>query len=410
MTDSIDKQTLMRRNNEALITLAVRKYGPVSRNELSRKTGLSVVSICKIVDKLISDSLLIESGTVAGPRGRPMSVLEINNNGDPIAGVLVSREIIETVVATRKCEFLARRTSTYNFHECTAESLISAIARDVERCIETAGLSGVDDVQGLGVAVCDQVDPFVGCISSFSPEPEWEGIPIGKMLSEQLNTQTYVDSDTISSALASVWLSDDAYGSSALYIMFSEGIAAAYVNQQNVIRGAHDTAAQIAHTIIDPNGLVCSCGNRGCLCAQTRDSAFLHWIWPELKAGQGDISVTKRKDLVQQGFRMAMNGHQQASNAFNTVTGYMGIAVANAISHFDPQTVFVYGTLIDIASHTVTGSNSKWKRCATCGHRRVEWKSEPLPTRPITFCAARRDSFFCSLTSDCRKIMPGHRY
>ena len=74
---------LVKRNSRALIELAVRKYAPISRIQLAKVTGLSNGSVGTMVDELLYEGIIEETGGVTGSRGRPRVLLDINANGAP---------------------------------------------------------------------------------------------------------------------------------------------------------------------------------------------------------------------------------------------------------------------------------------------------------------------------------------
>jgi predicted NBD/HSP70 family sugar kinase len=50
-----------------------------------------------------------------------------------------------------------------------------------------------------------------------------------------------------------------------VYVKFATGIGAGILLGGRLYRGASGIAGEIGHVIVDPDGVVCRCGNRGCL-------------------------------------------------------------------------------------------------------------------------------------------------
>jgi predicted NBD/HSP70 family sugar kinase len=78
------------------------------------------------------------------------------------------------------------------------------------------------------------------------------------------------------------------------------------------------------------NGLVCKCGNRGCLQSYASDEALLS----RLKL-QGAESISEALNELQAG------RHPEYRDAFSETAKYIGIAVEHMLKIFDPDAVFV---------------------------------------------------------------------
>lgn len=337
---------LMKRNSRAQVTLGVTRHAPISRAHLARVTGLSLTCVCDIVDELLAEGMLVEKGTVSGQRGRPMVLLDINADGAAVAGVWLRPEDMEIAVASPTAKILARRTMPYAPDD-EPESVLAAIAQGIQRCTEAAH-TDTEALRGIGVSLAGLVD-----IDNLTNRRGWEHVPICPMLEERLGAPVYAENDVRAAALASQWFGQEASDGTAVYVSVAEGIGAAVLHGGEVLRGAHDTAGLLGHTTIDPNGPLCGCGKRGCLEALASDLAFIRHLWPDLVKSATEISSDERLDLVRKGLDLALSGDASANWALVTVTRYLGIALGNAVSILDPRTVFICGTLIDMAPDLV---------------------------------------------------------
>jgi len=332
--------------------MGVLKYGPVSRAHLAKMAGLSITSVCRIADELIAEGVLVETGMGCGPRGRPMMLLEVNPDGNPVAGVWLGSDSVEIVIAGPTARILARRTLHYDSIEWNPHTAVAAIAQQVHRCLTNAG-KDASSLGGVGVSVAGIVDPVSGTILSMPSRPFWQGASVSRLLSEQLGLPVFADNDVRAGALASRWLSDDGQGEDTLFVAVADDISAAIVHNREIVAGAHNSAGQIGHMVIDPNGPQCACGNHGCLSSLASDNAFLRGVWPEKADELGRLPLDKRRLMLREGYKRALECEEKANQAMLCVTRYLGIGIANAVAAFDPRTVFVGGGLIDAAPAVV---------------------------------------------------------
>lgn len=323
----------------------MQRLGPISRIELARSTGLSKPCVTAIVDELVSEGVLKEMGTTPMPRGRPLTLLDINTDGNPVAGVYISPEAFEVVLAGPKLDILARRTLTEGVGETPQEAIV-AIANCIRRCAKAIN-KDVRTIAGVGIAVAGVLDDKSGMIVVMGNRPGWENVPIVRLLSEELELPVFVEQDVKAAALVREWFGKKDHEGNALYIMISEGVGAAFTQGSGLFRGDRGFGVYMDQMIIQPDGLVEGHRYSGSLESVVSDVAFIRSIWPEVKKTAAEMTVSERNGLVQKGVRMALRGDEVALEALRSITRNLGIAIGNAIAILDPRVVFVTGTMVD---------------------------------------------------------------
>lgn len=349
MAHTNHRQTLLKRNNRAQIMLGVHKRGPTSRAQLARATGLSMTCVCSIVSELLSEGILVETGTTTGQRGGPMVLLEINPNGAAVAGVWFSYEEIDTVIGNPAGDILARRNVGFDFVHSSPEMLINAMKNEIEKCAETAG-KAVRSLQGIGLCIGSMVDPALGTIlASVESYNQLDGVPIVRMLSDATGLPVYADNDVRAGSLAAAWLGDDARSGSTLYITVGKGTGCAFIRNNDILRGAHDMSCQFRRMIIDFTAPQAGDIHAGTMNSLVTDPAFIGAMWPDLAEAAATMPADESTELVRRGLEMALGGDGRAYAALARVTKCISVGVANLVNILDPRTVFIGGTLIDLA-------------------------------------------------------------
>ncbi len=352
MKETRGRLTLLKRANRAQIALAVRRHGAISRVQLARSTGLSVTCVCGLVDDLITDGVLVETGTALGPRGGPSVLLQINPDGPPLAGVFLAPEEFCVIIANPLGETLVRQDYPYESSDESPQSVVRRIANGIIHCMASTG-KRLDDLRGIGVAVAGMVDPVRGVVVTMANRRGWDDVPLGDWLHEALAVPAYLEHSVRAGALASQWFTEESRDGGALYVMVSNGIGAAVVHNFEIIRGIHSSAGELGHITVVPDGPQCGCGKHGCLERVASDLAFIQSIWPGCAQHEDDMPTVERETRVRDGIAMAQRGEARAITALNSIARYLGLGIANAITLLDPQTVFIGGTLIDAAPEFV---------------------------------------------------------
>ena len=70
-----------------------------------------------------------------------------------------------------------------------------------------------------------------------------------------------------------------------LYLTVSTGVGGGVIADDHLLQGYHGLATELGHTIIDPDGPVCSCGFKGHLEAFSSGPAIVRYVLQQLEAG-----------------------------------------------------------------------------------------------------------------------------
>lgn len=342
MGSSYSRSQVMKQNSRTLITAAIHRRGSMSRVQLTQATDISRTHVSDVVDELLAEGTLVETGSVSSKPGRPRVLLRINPDGPGAAGVWLSEDAIRIAVASADGEILAREIIGYETCDESLETAITAIGDGIRRCAERAGRQ-LESLRGVGLIISGHVDPVVSMIIRTKTPAFFIRVPIAKLISDELGVPVHIATDIRASSVAHNWYREGE--ERALYIWFLDGIGAAYVTDHQLFGAAHGMAPSIAHMIMGPDGPLCHCGRRACLEAYTSTFAFISYIWPD--ADTKNMTVHKRRELVRRGMDLINEGDTTAIGALETTTEYMGLGIANSINLFDPQVVYIGGVMMD---------------------------------------------------------------
>ena len=116
----------------------------------------------------------------------------------------------------------------------------------------------------------------------------------------------------------------------------STGLGMAVMSGGQLLAGHGGMAGEVGHITVDPMGLRCGCGNRGCLETLATDSALIRRMAERI--GQ-PLSVEEAAS------RLAATPEEFGADV-ECVSEYLAIAIAAVINIFNPTTLFVHGTLL----------------------------------------------------------------
>ena len=107
------------------------------------------------------------------------------------------------------------------------------------------------------------VDARTGVLLT-TPNLVWRNLPLEAQLHTAFSLPVSVENDATAAAWAERSLGASRDYEDSLFVGVGTGIGGGVVMGGRVVRGAHGLAGEIGHVIVEPDGPVCGCGNRGC--------------------------------------------------------------------------------------------------------------------------------------------------
>ncbi len=336
----VDGQS-MQQANRALVLALIRHDPTLSRASIARQTTLSPASVSGIVDHLIREGFVREeAAAVTGAVGRRPVRLVFNPAARVTLGIAIDVRDVTVGLVDLGGEVRATQRA-----QIAPEAGPAAIVDTVTQVARRA-LRGVAsrDVLGIGVAVPGLVRWPDGVIL-FSPNLGWRDVPIRAMLEDHLGRPVLVDNEVRALALA-----EHSYGAArgartVVVIDAAYGVGGAVIIDGALYRGVHGAAGEVGHNIVEPNGAVCGCGNRGCLETVASAHGLVARATDALAAGRASaLAADARGRLTLDHIvAAARGGDALACELLARAATYLGLAVANAIDNWDPERVVLSG-------------------------------------------------------------------
>ena len=318
----------LREVNRLRVVEALRREPSASRADLARVTGLSRTTVATLVADLQARGLVVEAGgAIRAGRGRPPARLRLDPSVGTALGIAFTPDRIRVVAADLASTILAERDAP--LVGAAALDDAAALAADA---LAAAGVSRCD-VVGAGVAFPGLVAD--GVVRASVVIPGWNGVPLAAELSERLRVRASLENAANLAALAEASYGAGAGLSDFLYVKASTGIAAGLVLGGRLHRGVAGAAGSLGHVQVRPDGVMCRCGNRGCLETVAGVPALLAALrplhGPELDTA-GMLALVAERDT---GARRVVKDAARA----------IGRALADACNHLNPEAVIVGGEL-----------------------------------------------------------------
>ena len=150
--------------------------------------------------------------------------------------------------------------------------VVTALTRLLADLSELAADAGVTPV-GAGVVAPGSVDEARGVVR-YASNLRWRDLPLRDLLREALDLPVAVGHDVRAAGLAEQLFGAGRGSASFVLVPIGTGVAAAIVNDGEIVVGFTGAAGEFGHIPLVPHGEPCPCGQRGCLEAYASGGAL----------------------------------------------------------------------------------------------------------------------------------------
>jgi predicted NBD/HSP70 family sugar kinase len=357
----------LRARNRARALAVLQRRGAASQADIVRETGLSRTTVSSLVAELVEEGIVVERADSARPApspsgGRPATLLSLEPSSGGFVGVDFGREIVRVAISNRAGEVLVDHRSDRLEVAHQAPQALAVAEAMVSRSLGEAQLQA-DRVLGAGVAVSAPVRADSPEFASGVIFPSWAEVNLAEFFGERLGVPVNVGNDANLGALAEATFGAGRTHRNVFYVMLSEGIGGGVVIGGRIYLGQTGAAGELGHIVVNPDGQVCRCGNRGCLATVAGGAA----LTAALRQIHGPHVTVD--DLI----ALSRDGDPGAARLLADAGEAVGRVLAGVCSLLDPELVIIGGELApagDPLLDSITDSLERWISPAS-GHHRV---------------------------------------
>ncbi len=218
------------------------------------------------------------------------------------------------------------------------------------------------DSERLGVGVAGYLGSD-GILVHSPNVPALEGLDLASELSRRLGVEAVLENDANCVALATLAARRPA-PRDLVAVTLGTGIGGAVVMQGELVRGAHGFAGEPGHMVVDPGGIPCVCGQRGCWERYASGSAL---------ARCASEAYGTAEKLVE----AARGGEPAARELVDEFTRWVALGMSNLVNLLDPSVVVLGGGLSEAFDVMAGGLRSALEDNPTVAHRVPSLEAAP---------------------------------
>lgn len=320
--------------------------GGLSRAELAAATGLTRATVSRLVSELLLARLVSEGGpTDSGQPGRPGTPLHPAPATVAAVGIEINVDHAGVRVMDLAGTVLGERVIVEQFAASDPVGVLRDVGATVAELVaDVRGERGMMDVCGASLAVPALVSGTR--LIRLAPNLGWHDVEPFGLLGDAfaaLDAPLLVENDANLQAIAASRLAPGRVIDQAdfLYVGGDVGVGAALIEGGELRRGGRGWAGELGHVTVDPKGLECACGSRGCLERYAGRRAMYEAAGLKMTFGTHDLVERLRA------------GDQRAIKAMDSAADALSVAISSALNILDLSKVVLGTTLADISEWLV---------------------------------------------------------
>ena len=323
-------QSALRELNQRRIVDSLLADGPQTQVQLARETGLSTATISNIVKVMVATGLVDTQPITSS--GRRALIVRLSGNNAVAVGIDFGRRHLRVAVSSLSYQVIAEE-----FVELPAghraEESIDRASEMVTRLLDRHGTKP-GSVLGVGIGIPGPIDRATSTVVQGAILPEWVGIDLSA-LESRLHFPVIFDNDANLGALAEVTSGPHAGVDDLVFIKIGSGIGAGLILNGRPYYGSRGLTGEIGHETITDNGVVCHCGNRGCLETVASTAVMIELL------SRGRATAVTTDEIVAN----ALAGDSATLRVLDDAGAAIGRGLAGIANLINPAVIVVGGPL-----------------------------------------------------------------
>ncbi len=314
-----------------------------TRTDIGRITGLSRTAVAARVSALEASGLVLERAEATSTGGRPPARLVFNAQAGIVLAAAIGRSRTQLGVCNLAGEVLTMSDVDQEIG-VGPDELMPDLAKRLEVLLDESGRKHAE-IRGVGLSIPGTADTKRGCSLDSPSMNGWDGVPLAPYLGELTQAPVRLDNDANVIVLSERRGQRDRFDD-MLLIKASTGLGAGIVAGGMLQRGSVGAAGEFGHTKISAAaGMVCRCGDTGCL-----EAIAAGWALVQALQQRGR-NVGHIRDLVD----LAVHADPEARRLIREAGRHIGEVLAGAVNLLNPDALVIAGDMAKAYDILVAG-------------------------------------------------------
>ncbi len=340
------EKTTSKKQELKKLYLLIHKYGPINKNELIEMTNIKKTTLVRMIDELLRNNLIKESGFEETSIGRPPILYDVEQESNFIIGIHISRMKTNVVLVDLRYNQIDQESfAMTSIH--TPEFVIRKVENIIQRFMEMFDIDE-EKLLGIGIVTTGPLNRDDGIILKPESllEANWGNVNIVKMIQEKFPVRVILEKSSNAAATAEYHAANSVHKNILYCISGGWGMDCGIIMNGEILQENYVSTNGYGHMIIDVDGNLCSCGKRGCIVAYTSFKGILNEL-NKVKGLVGNMNDELfQKASLNDMMEYFLQGDKITEDVIIRSSQYLGIGLSNLINLFNPDLVILNGPFI----------------------------------------------------------------
>lgn len=322
---------VVKEGNKSLVLKKIINHSPISRAAVAQEVGLNKGTVSSLVNDLLEDHLIYESGPGKSSGGRRPVMLLFNEKAGYSVGIDIGVNYLLGVLTDLNGNICNEKEVT--FKNLTYEEIEMQLFHTIDYLIASAPESP-HGIIGIGVGVPGIVDNNGEIL--LAPNLKWKNLNLKLILENKYHLPVIIENEANAGAYGEKKFGAGKDSEHIIYISAGIGIGVGLILNGSLYKGSNGFSGELGHMTIQVNGPTCRCGNKGCWELYASEQALLtaaeKMNLPSLAGKELELG-----DLL----ALAEQGDPKVISLFEQAGDYLGVGINNIINSFNPQQVII---------------------------------------------------------------------
>ena len=242
---------------------------------------------------------------------------------------------------------IVKKLSTPTLAKRPAQEIVADMASLCKRLCAEQGIE-IADLESIGITAPGMINSADGVVE-YSNNIPLRKFPIVAILRDMLGTDIPIS--VANDANAAAWgeaCAGAAKGTkNSIMVTLGTGVGGGVIIDGKLYTGFNHAAGELGHTVLEVDGVPCSCGRRGCWEVYSSATALVRMTREKIE----ECAATGRESIMLSAPRVSGRtacdgmraGDAAATEVYNKYIKYLATGLANMINIFQPEVISIGG-------------------------------------------------------------------